>query len=312
MAIEIVKYNAAMKNEWDRYVDDSKNGTFLFKRDYLEYHADRFTDYSLLFFKGNKLLGLLPANRKDDSLFSHQGLTYGGLVMNFKITASGVLEIFTALLHYLQSVGIGRLVYKCVPHIYHRYPAEEDLYAMFRNNARLMARNLSTAVLLENRLRYSELRRRSVKMAHNMGIAVRESSDFEPFWKTLTENLQERYGVNPVHSLKEIIYLKERFPEKIRLFESRKNNETIAGCVIYDGGPVMHVQYSSASHVGKECGASDMLFSYLIENRCAGKKYFEFGQSTEENGFFLNEGLISYKEGFGGRGINYDIYEIIL
>ena len=49
MPIDIVKYNHNMKAEWDAFVKTSKNGTFLFMRDYMEYHNDRFIDYSLLF-----------------------------------------------------------------------------------------------------------------------------------------------------------------------------------------------------------------------------------------------------------------------
>ena len=80
--IHIVRYTADKKAEWDSFVRESKNGTFLFMRDYMEYHADRFDDYSLMYYKGDKLLSLLPANRKGETLWSHQGLTYGGLVLN--------------------------------------------------------------------------------------------------------------------------------------------------------------------------------------------------------------------------------------
>ena len=39
-------------------------------------------------------------------------------------------------------------------------------------------------------------------------------------------------------------------------------------------------------------------------------KYIDFGKSTEGNGSILNEGLISQKEGFGGRTFVYQTWSI--
>lgn len=73
--------------------------------------------------------------------------------------------------------------------------------------------------------------------------------------------------------------------------------------------PVVHTQYISANLEGKEIGALDLLFDYLINTEYSNYKIFDFGQSTENNGIYLNESLIFQKEGFGGRGVVYDIYE---
>ena len=87
--IEIHRYTAAYHRDWNDFVSESSNGTFLFLREYMEYHADRFTDYSLLVYDGNKLLALLPANRSGDVLYSHAGLTYGGLIVTTRNTTAG-------------------------------------------------------------------------------------------------------------------------------------------------------------------------------------------------------------------------------
>lgn len=86
--IEIHRYTAAYHRDWNDFVSESSNGTFLFLREYMEYHADRFTDYSLLVYDGNKLLALLPANRSGDVLYSHAGLTYGGLIVTARNTTA--------------------------------------------------------------------------------------------------------------------------------------------------------------------------------------------------------------------------------
>ena len=48
---EIIKYTPEYRQQWDAYVAKARNATFLFYRNYMDYHSDRFKDYSLLFFK---------------------------------------------------------------------------------------------------------------------------------------------------------------------------------------------------------------------------------------------------------------------
>ena len=59
---------------WNAFSSTAKNATFLFHRDFMEYHQDRFQDFSLLVFEEDKLVSILPANRVGDTVFSHQGL----------------------------------------------------------------------------------------------------------------------------------------------------------------------------------------------------------------------------------------------
>ena len=308
--IELQQYIPALQPEWDCFIANSRNGTFLFFRNYMDYHSDRFIDNSLLFRYKGKLIAVLPANREGDVLWSHQGLTYGGLVLSSKCTADRVLNIFSLLFSWLSERGFSKLVYKCVPDIYHRYPSQEDLYALFRNNARLVARNLSTTVSIPCRMPFSQLRRRGIKKALSCGIVVQESSDLESFWRVLSENLSDRYNTLPVHTVEEMSLLKGRFPNNIRLFTACKGERVVAGCVIFEMDEWVHSQYISASPEGKEFGALDLLFHYLITDRYSDRKVFDFGQSTENKGSFLNSGLIAQKEGFGGRGIVYDTYEL--
>ncbi len=311
--VQIVQYEAAYREQWDDFVRGSKNGTFLFERAYMEYHANRFTDHSLLFFEKERLVALLPANEAEGTLHSHQGLTYGGLILNTKATAEQVLSLFEELLSYLRNKGFTHFRYKCVPRIYQRYPADEDRYALFRHAAIQVACNLSSTIPMGNPLRFAELRRRGIKKAVKANLRVVECSEFAPFWEVLSSNLTSRYAVAPVHTVAEITYLHAHFPEQIRLFTTiDEAGEVLAGCVVFDTPEVAHAQYISASPQGKACGALDLLFDQLINTTFVAKRWFDFGQSTEEMGHYLNTGLISQKEGFGGRGVVYEIFEITL
>ena len=310
MSIRIEKYTIENKPVWDDFVSSSRNGTFLFFRDYMEYHSDRFEDYSLMFFDKNKLVALLPANISGNVVYSHQGLTYGGLILSCDVKTSEVLELLTKAIELLRENGVSKMIYKSIPHIYHRYPSEDDLYALFRNNATLLSRTISSSIALSDKLGYAELRKRQIKKAEKQNLRVCESDSLAEFWNILEQNLKENHKAVATHSLQEMEYLKKQFPDNIRLFCTLNHNEVVGGCLVFETDNVAHTQYISASASGKENGALDLLFDHLINNIFKNKKYFDFGTSTENNGHFLNQGLISQKEGFGARGIVYDTYQI--
>lgn len=313
MPIEIKKYSPEDKTNWNQFVGQSKNGTFLFHRDFMEYHSDRFTDNSLLFYQKSKLVALIPANKHGEILYSHQGLTYGGLILDSEISTQAVLLLFDTLKKHLIDQGFRKLIYKTVPHIYHKQPAEEDLYALFRNEARLTGRSISSCITNPASVNYSELRKRGIKKAIANNLSINETSDYSAFWQILDQNLLSKYNVKPVHSLEEISFLNQRFPDNIRLFEVLKKDKTVlGGCVIFEMPQIAHVQYISANEEGREIGALDYLFDQLLTKVFVNKLYFDFGISTEKNGTILNEGLISQKEGFGAKGIVYDMYELEL
>lgn len=309
----IQRYSQADKEAWDNFVGQAKNATFLFLRSYMDYHADRFRDASLMIYDGRSLLALLPGNLAGDTYYSHQGLTYGGLLTLSGITYQQTSAALTMALCYIkQELGAERFVYRALPYIYHRYPSDEMLYALTRSGALLTARSLSSVVPLAEVGMFRQLRRRQQQKADKCGLHVVEDEHFEQFWPILEENLARRYKVSPVHSLGEMEALHRCFSNEIRLFRVCRGEDTVAGCVVYETHHVAHVQYIAASEEGKNMGALDYLFALLIRTRYAHKTYFDFGISTEQGGELLNEGLLFQKEGFGARGVVYDVYELSL
>ena len=307
---EIRKYDIADRQEWDSFIGKSKNGTFLFKRGYMEYHNDRFEDYSLLVYDNKKLRAVLPANVKDDILQSHGGLTYGGLISDGCMTTETAMEVFSEINKYLLEQGIEKVVYKPTPWIYHTLPAEEDLYAIIQVcGAKLISREISSTVYLPNRPKFSQLRRRCVNKARRNGIIVRESNDIATFWNILNANLEGRYGVSPVHTEKELSLLASRFPDSIKLFMAYDGEEALGGTLVFVMNEIVHTQYIAASPKGKTVGALDMVFDELINEEFSNYRFLDFGKSTEQHGIWLNKNLIHQKEGFGGRGVCYYVYE---
>ncbi len=289
----------------------SRNGTFLFHRSYMDYHADRFADHSLMVWHKGRLCGLLPGNVCGNTFFSHQGLTYGGLLLDEHATTSFVCQTFDAINRYLARQGLSRVVYKAIPWIYHRLPSEEDLYAITHVcGARLTVRHISSAIDLRRRLSFTESRRSGLRKSHAGALQVQEhgTEGLEAFWSVLDVNLQTKYGAHPVHTVAEMRLLMERFPHDIRLFTVSDSHCVVGGTVVYITPQVTHTQYISASHEGKRLGALDLLFDHIL-HLDFGSRYFDFGKSSDTDGSSLNEALIFQKEGFGGRGVCYDWYE---
>jgi hypothetical protein len=221
-----------------------------------------------------------------------------------------MLDVFSACLDQIREDGIERVVYKCVPHIYHSHPAEEDAYALFINDAQLFRRDVSSAIDTRRPLALREGRQEVLRRARSAGLSVAQVEGFEQFWPVLEENLRERHDTKPVHTLDEMTYLARCFPENIRLFQCARAGETLAGAVVYVSAQVCHIQYTGVSAEGRRHGALDLVLGAVIERFSATHGVIDFGISTERNGRYLNRGLADFKEGFGARAVNYDTYEL--
>ena len=309
---EIKIYDATCKAQWDSFVAKARNSSFLFYRDYMEYHSDRFDDFSLMAYHKGKLMALLPANLEGEVLYSHKGLTYGGWVIDIQITSMKMCHLFDQLNVFLSERGIKKVVYKPLPWIYHSCPSEEDLYALTNVcHAKLTTRHISSSIDLRRRIKFSEARKSGIRKAYANHFKVEELSadELHSFWDVLENNLADKYHAHPVHSLKEISALMKHFPDNIRLFVAKKDNATLGGTLLYINKEVVHTQYISANQEGKKCGALDILFESILNMDWSPANYFDFGKSSDGNGEILNESLIFQKEGFGGRGVCYDWYE---
>lgn len=315
--INVIPYSTDNAEEWNAFVRASRNATFLLERGYMDYHSDRFTDCSLIFRDDSgHILALLPACADGSTVHSHAGLTYGGLILPCSGCVDGctVLEILNSACRYFRDNGFSILRYKAIPHIYHRYPAEEDIYALFRQGARQAEVNLSSTIALDEPLPFNQNSMRNMRHAAAAGVkAADDPAGFPEYWQLLSELLGERYGVRPVHTLAEIELLRNRFPDNIRLFTARDSlGGIVAGTLIFFTDTCAHAQYIAASARGKELRALPLLFDHIIKNHCGNRRYFDFGISNERHGEYLNEGLLRQKNGMGGRGTAYCIYEVSL
>jgi hypothetical protein len=311
--MRIDRYSASDKAVWDSFVAHSVNGTFLFMRDYMDYHQNRFPDHSLLVWnEKEKLVALLPAHQDGDSINSHAGLTYGGFIIDESMKLATVLEVFYASLTFLRQQGFRQLIYKVIPHIYHKSPAEGDLYALGLCNAQVTKRTVLVAVNLAAPIEFQQRRIRAIKRARQVGLRFCQSDDLGAYWQLLSQVLWENFQAKPVHSLQEISLLKGRFPENIKLYACYEQDTLLAGVLVYETTQVVRSQYIAVSSQGRENGALDLVFDHLLHEVYTHKHYFDFGTSGGTHEPSINRGLIEQKEGFGARSIAQDHYTIDL
>jgi len=310
--IRIVQYSREYKSAWDNFIAHSKNGVFLFFRDYIEYHSDRFVDHSLLIYSDDELIALLPANIKDMTLVSHGGLTFGGIVSDEEMRSGLMLEVFDALIAYLRTRGVTRFIYKAIPHIYHSIPAEEDTFALFRHGARIVRRDVSSTIDMRKIPVQDKGRKWGLKQSKANGVLVSRSQDFRTFMEIEETLLQTKYNEKPVHSAAEIDLLASRFPENIKLFAAHVEGKMVAGVIMYESVNVAHAQYIGSTELGRKKSSLDAILSFLLHDYYAGKRYFDFGKSTDRDGIGINAGVLQYKESYGARATTYDFYELNL
>jgi len=307
-----VRYYTAQDFEaWNNFVAASKNGTFLFNRGFMEYHAHRFEDASLMVFEGGKIVALLPAHKVDNIVHSHLGLTYGGLVLAFKTRLEDVIVIFSDILKYYNSAGINNLYVKCIPSIYHKIPSQELEYALFLAKASLVRRDAYSVLEPCAKKLINRERKRSIQKGVLKGLTIKEDNGFRLFWeKILVPNMQKKHSVLPVHNIEEIELLHSRFPELIIQFNVFDNDEIVGGVTIFVMDDVIRPQYISGNSDKNRLGSLDFLYDFLINERFKGYKYFDFGPSNEDSGKKLNSTLAHWKESYGARTIVQDFYEV--
>lgn len=295
---------------WNDFISKAKNATFLFHRNFMEYHKDRFDDYSIMIFEDEKLVAVLPANRVGDTVYSHQGLTYGGLVFSMKIKANQESEVLDQLVSFLKLNSVKEFVYKQLPIFYFSKVSNELDYFLFQKGAKLYRKDMNLAINLTLPLNISKSKLKHFNKV-NHDLKMIEESDFSPFWnRVLQPRLAEKHATKPVHTLEEIHRLKSFFPNKIKQFSAYYNDEIVAGITLFDSGLVVKSQYGATTSKGEELRALDFLFITLIHHyQAEGKHYFDMGIVNENEGKDFNAGLLNQKEELGCAVYNQDYYK---
>lgn len=309
---KVLKYSETDAEVWNEFVTKSKNGTFLFHRDFMDYHEDRFEDYSQLIFEENKLVAVFPANKVSNSVYSHQGLTYGGLILPENIKLNQVVGILEALFQHFKKQNFTELQIKCMPQIYTKQASNELAYVLLKMNAEIFRRDIEMAIDYSQPLQIHKTKLKHFQKA--IALEIIETDDCSNFWNHILEpKLKDKYQSRPVHTLSEMQLLKSRFKNNIHQFDVYFENEIVAGITLFEKNHVIKSQYGAASPKGEKLRALEYLFIHLINKyKAEGRQFFSMGTVNEANKLGYNEGLLKQKEELGCSIYVQDFYKLKL
>lgn len=296
--IEVVKYTADKKDEWDKFVGNSDIPVFMFHRDYMEYHKERFIDFSLLIYHKHKLVALLPAHILGSELYCHSGLTFGGLITSIHKSYEFVKEAYNTINHFLSIENINVLNIKLAPSIYSKTQNQVQEFLFRRCVNEYSDIKLSTCIFTKNHVfPKSTIEKRKLNLNQ---FEIGFSDRFEEFWEILEINLYKFHKTKPVHTLSEILLLKNKFYKDILLYTAinKDTNKIDAAAVLYRFKHVVKLQYLAASEDGRKNRASHALYYSFINEFKGHVDYIDLGNCMDDINV-INSNLLYLKERFG-------------
>lgn len=314
---EVREYDESVADIWDEFVlNKSINGTFLQTRNFLNYHpTGRFEDGSLLFYKNNKVIAVVPAciiqGENGRELFSHKGSTYGGIIVHKDYyKAERCFDIIKSLDEYI----VGRYDYitlKLTADIHSLESSDLLQYALtycgYDNYI-----ELNTYVDLSNVgenvcISFDRNKIRNIRKCEEQGLSFRElynDNEISDFYTLLEINLS-KYGLKPIHNIEELIAFKhDRIPQNVKFYGVFKDNIMMAGGMmfIFERANVIHAQNLSADYRFNEYSPITYMYYRVIKQaKIDGFSALSWGISTENRGSHLNFGLIRNKESYGSK-----------
>ena len=306
----LLAYDPSQSRVWDNIVKRARNGHFMFQRSYMDYHADRFEDASFLLLRGEAVVAVLPAHRREDALVSHGGVSFGGWIQTPRCLHHDIAAGFALLGAEMRSRRLKRLLYTPLPYPYHTEPCGDDLYLLEKLGARCVQMRLSAFLpLIPPAERNSEFRRRLRRGEELAPGTMMETTDTEKFWGYLGKFLAERHDAQPVHTATEMRLLQERFPDNIRLFVLSHGDEWRAGEVIFLSNNVLRFQYGFYFFTDRREALSLRTLEWLRTNEALHLPWMDLGTSMDPDTGELVGTLHLHKEIFGARGVPLKTWE---
>ena len=322
--ITVTKYSEEWRIPWDNFIAESVNGNFLHSRGFYDHNpANDADECSFIFLKKNRIVAVLPCilYEKENKriLHSHLRSTFGGFVVSNEIGAAEAVIIVELIIKEARQLAVTEIIIRNPFRIFNKQQADETDYAMWFHGFSLKHRELEIAIDLQESLDVIEKRfengtKYNIKKAEKT-VVTALTDDYEVFWKILAKNLQEKHGKDPVHTLEDLIRLREKAgKEKIKLFGGFLDDKMICGTIVFlFGKKALHAQYIASDAAYQELRPINAVTHHIIrwghEN---GFHYYNLGTANEAGGRVLNRGLFHFKESFGGRGVLRETMHLLL
>jgi lipid II:glycine glycyltransferase (peptidoglycan interpeptide bridge formation enzyme) len=233
-------------------------------------------------------------------------------VVSDKVGVEEAIEIVDLTIQFAKEKNADEIIIRNPFRIFNEIPTDETDYAMWLRGFQLLRRDVEIAIQLIGfnaqtiDSLYDGNTRNAVRKAEKANIEVKVTKDFSEYWSILSENLSERHGAKPTHTLEQFEFLENLVGDKkIKLFGAYLDDKLIAGIVLFVANKqAVHAQYIAGLREFQNLRPINLLIHQIsiwaIEN---GFQYFNLGMSTNPDGSGINAGLCKFKESFGGRSV---------
>jgi hypothetical protein len=297
---------------WDKFVFTSINGTIFHTRKFLNYHpTNRFIDTSILIYKNNKLVSVLPCCKNNDKYFSHKGATYGGTVFSNEVfNIKDLKTIIDLIFEYYQN----KIEFRIANTIYFFENTDSLLYLLSRKTK--MSLELAWYIHVDKNIIESIKNVRNKQYLINIVkgneyscCLYNDDVSYSDYYNILSNNLQNKHNATPTHSLDELIRLKNSLGDKMGLFLVKDINGLIYSGIIFIKVTCMcwYTIYISKNIDTNKPNQTLLLIVSTMQKYAKAENvtYIDFGITTENQGSILNIGLSYYKESsFSGSSSN--------
>jgi len=314
------------ENEWQDFINASDNGTIFHTQKFFAYHPpEKFRHHHVIISLRHKIRAVFTAAEIEKSsgleLHSHPGASYGGLVMQKNADFQDCDGVVKALIDYARRHGFKAIRLTQTPLIYYNTPHQGLEFALQRHGYKTacceLTQSTDLTALPDNPLdALVDKTRNACRQAEKKECIYIENAELTPdnlsvFYELLSEN-RRHLGVNPTHTLNELIKLAELIPEKLHLAFIEHNSEMIAGLLHFICNEKVVLLFYVCHNRDKQAlkPAPYILAKTLKWAKDAGFKELDFGISTVKGE--PNPGLLKFKENFRSRAFLRNTYYLNL
>lgn len=308
---QIVEYSPKWFIKWNKFIEESNNGTIFHRLDFLDYHGDRYkTNINhLIWLKGEEIFALIPMSifhYKDKAVAkSPYGASFGGIVTKKALNNSECKEIVSSLNEYLIKKKIKETLITLPTKNLEKTPSDTMLFNLLSKGFKIINSDILNIVMFDkninNNSMFTSRARNMSKKAIKANVNVKFRQDIDDFWPIMKKTYS-KIGKPPTHSYEEWKYLNEKFPDYFWNDIAYLNNKPVAG--------IGHAKLNSTTdssfylcsdYTYKNTQALSYLITASLQNsKASGFKFFDFGSSSI--GMVANDNLFKFKESFNAKG----------
>ncbi len=310
--MEVIEYTEDWKEEWDKFVLESNNGTMFHMQKFFDYHEpEKFSFNHLMIMDKGNIVALLPGAILDGMFESPIGASYGSFVIK-DISFKKTMEIVSTTLDYGRKRGYKGFMLTSAPMIYEKYQNQSLDFAMLWQGFEFDLHYISSAIKLDTERDIIErckptIRRNIRKSLKNPDIRVEINERYDEFYPILLNN-KARHDVKPTHTYEDLIKLKELMPDYLKLFMVYHKEKPIAGSLMfYPNKQIALCFYNMLLYdYAQYKPIQRVMYEVIKDSTERGFAYVDIGVSQDtkaENPMTPSISLIDFKEKFDAKTI---------